>query len=100
MIQILKTFIKAERTGEWELSLYALQQLLPYFAASGHNLYFKSAHVYLQMMCQLRNNNPRGYEAFKKGYHVIRRSDRYCAGLSTDLVIKQVLMRSVKQLVE
>ena len=100
MIQILKTFIKAERTGEWELSLYAMQQLLLYFAASGHNLYLKAAHIYLQMMCQLSDNNSRGFEAFKKRYHVIRRSDRYCAGLSTDLVIKQVLMRSVKQLVE
>ena len=30
-----------------------------------------------------------------KGYHVIRRSDRYCAGVSTDLVIEQVSMRSV-----
>ena len=100
MIQILKTYIKADRTGKWELSLYALQQLLPYFAASGHNLYLKSAHVYLQTMCQLRDNNSRVYEAFKKGYHVIRHSDRYCAGLLTDLVIKQVLMRSVKQLVE
>ena len=96
MIQILKTFIKAERTGEWELSLYAVQQMLPYFAAAGHNLHLKSAHVYLQTMCQLRDNNPRVYEAFKKGHHVIRRSDRYWAGLSTDLVIEQVLMRSVK----
>ena len=96
MIQILKTFIKAERTGEWELSLYAVQRMLPYFAAAGHNLHLKSAHVYLQTMCQLRDNNPRVYEAFKKGHHVIRRSDRYWAGLSTDLVIEQVLMRSVK----
>ena len=39
MIQILKTFIKAERTGELELSLHSLQQMLPYFAAAGHNLY-------------------------------------------------------------
>ena len=96
MIQILKTFIKAERTGEWELSLYSLQQMLPYFAAAGHNLYLKSAHIYLQTMCQLRDNNPRVYEAFKRGHHVIRRCDRYWAGLSTDLVIEQVLMRSVK----
>ena len=57
--EILKNFIKAERTGKWALSLYALQQLLPYFAASGHNLYLNSAHVYLQTMCQLRDNNPR-----------------------------------------
>ena len=97
---MLKTFIKAELTSEWELSLYVMQQLLPYFAVFGHNLYFKSAHVYLQTMCQLRDNNPRVYKAFKQGYHVIRRSDRYCAGSPTDLVIKQVLMRSVKQLVE
>lgn len=90
------TFIKTERTGEWELSLYALQQMLPYFTAAGHNLYLKSAHVYLQTMCQLRDNNPRVYEAFKKEHHVIRCSNRYWAGLSTDLVIEQVLMRSVK----
>ena len=89
MKQILKTFIKAEQTGEWELSLYALQQLLPYFAASGHTLYLKSAHEYLQTMCQLRNNNPRVYEAFEKGYHVIRRSDKYCEGLSTNLKKKK-----------
>ena len=30
------------------------------------------------------------------GNHVVRRSDRFWAGLSTDLVIEQVLMRSVK----
>ena len=96
MIQILKTFIKAERTGEWELSLKALQQMLPYFAAAGHNLYLKSVYVYLQSMHQLKDSNPRVYEAFKTGHHVIRRSDRYWAGLSPDLVIEQVLMRSVK----
>ncbi len=28
--------------------------------------------------------------------HVVRRSDQYWAGLSTDLIIEQVLMRSVK----
>jgi len=30
-----------------------------------------------------------------KGHHVLRRSDRFWAGLSTDLVIEQMLMRSV-----
>ena len=31
-----------------------------------------------------------------EGYHVVRRSDRFWAGLSTDLNIEQVLMRSIK----
>ncbi|KAK3709221.1 hypothetical protein QZH41_004579 [Actinostola sp. cb2023] len=35
-------------------------------------------------------------KAFQDGFHVVRRSDRYWAGLSTDLIIEQVLMHSVK----
>ena len=31
-----------------------------------------------------------------EGKHAVRRTDRYWSGLSTDLVIEQVLMRSVK----
>ena len=96
MIHMLKTFIKAERTGDWELSVYALQRMLPYLAAAVHNLYLKSVYVYCQSMLQLWDNNRRVYEAFMSGFHVIRRSDRYWAGLSSNLVIEQVLMRSVK----
>ena len=33
---------------------------------------------------------------FEAGVHVVRRSNRLRAGLSTDLVIEQVLMRSLK----
>ena len=40
--------------------------------------------------------HPEVYKAFADGHHVIRRSDRYWAGLSSDLVIEQVLMKSVK----
>ena len=31
-----------------------------------------------------------------EGHHVVRRSDRFWAGLSPDLIIEQVLMRSIK----
>ena len=37
------------------------------------------------------------HDLFQAGYHVVRRSDRYWGALSTDLVIEQVLMRSVKR---
>ena len=36
------------------------------------------------------------YTAFKNGFHVIRLSDHFWAGLSSDLVIESVLMRSLK----
>ena len=96
MMDILRQFIKAERTGDWKLHLQSVLDMLPYFAAAGHNLYAKSAYVYLMNMLELEISNPEIYHLFMKGHHVIRRSDRFWAGLSTDLVIEQMLMRSLK----
>ena len=96
MLDIRRQFVKAERTGNWQHHLKSTYGILPYVAASGHNLYATSTYIYLQSMCKLEQTNPEVYEAFMKGHHVSRRSDRFWAGLSTDLVIEQVLMRSVK----
>ncbi|XP_068675446.1 uncharacterized protein [Montipora foliosa] len=70
--------------------------MLPYLAASGHNLYVKCARLYLQSMSDLRTDRPDVYRAFTSGLHVARRSDRFWAGLSIDLVIEKVLMRNLK----
>ena len=96
MINILRLYIRAERTGNWALHLETISKMLPYLAASGHNHYAKSAWVYLQRMSKLKNDHPDTYQQFQEGLHVVRRSDRQWAGLSTDLVIEQVLMRSIK----
>ena len=47
-------------------------------------------------MSYLQEDHPEVYQHFQNGLHVIRKSDRYWAGLSSDLVIEQVLMRSMK----
>ena len=96
MVQILCKFIKAERIGHFNLHLQAVSDMLPFFAASGHSLYAKSAYIYLQEMSNLQETHPNVYIKFQQGYHVVRRSDRFWAGLSTDLVIEQVLMRNLK----
>ena len=75
--------------------------MLPYLAVmqdttAGHNHYTKSCHLYLQRMDKLEDTHPTVYQAFQSGMHVVRRSDRFWAGLSTDLVIEQELMRSLK----
>ena len=44
----------------------------------------------------LPETHPDVHQKFEEGYHVVRRSDRYWGGLFTDLIIEQVLMRSVK----
>lgn len=59
-------------------------------------MYAKSAYIYLENMLSLESWSASVYEAFVAGKHVIRRKDRFWAGLSTDLVIEQCLMRSLK----
>ena len=96
MVAVLKRFLLAERTGDWELHLLSVQEMLPYLAAAGHNLYIKSAYIYLSQMQNLNATYPDIYAHFMRGHHVVHRSDRLWAGLSMDLAIEQVLMRSVK----
>ena len=80
----------------WELQIQAMYEMMPYLAASGHNLYTKCIHVYLQHMHKLHETHLAVSRHFDQGLHVVRRSDRFWAGLSPDLVIEQVLMRSMK----
>ena len=96
MTNILSRFLIAERTGNWELHLTSIQEMLPYFVAAGHNIYAKSAYVYLSMMFKPELDHPEVYRHFKAGHHVLRRTGRIWGGLSTDLTIEQILMRSVK----
>ena len=56
MINILCKYIRAERTGNWELHLQAVSEMLPYMAASGHNNYTKCIWIYLQQMSSLKSD--------------------------------------------
>ena len=85
MVDLLKRFIAAERTGNWQNHLTTLYRMLPFFGAAGHNLYLKSAYVYLQQMLNLPQTSPLVHEGFMQGNHVIRRSDRYWAGCQATL---------------
>ena len=96
-VNVLKQFIRAERCCDWELHLNALEKMLNLFAATGHLNYAKCARLHHQEMRELKTKYPFVYQCFKeKGYHTVRRSDKYWAGLWTDLTIEQVLMRSTK----
>lgn len=96
MVDIARDFLRSERTGDWLLHLSTMQEMLPFMAAAGHNLYTKSLRIYLQMMEKLQETHQSVYDMFMQGHHVIRRSDRFWAGLSPDLCIEQCLMRSLK----
>lgn len=98
MVTLVKQFIEAERSGNWKLHLETIQKMLPYFHASGHFLYAKSAHLYLQDMFSLKECiTSKEYEDYvQKGYFTIRRSEKFWSGIWSDMTIEQTLMRSMK----
>lgn len=96
MVDILKCYIRSERTGNWLMHLGSHYKKLPYFAAAGHNPYTKCSHIYLQQMSQLESTHPNVHAHFSGGHFVVRQSNRYWAGLPCDLTIEQRLMRSIK----
>ena len=95
-ISILKKFILAERTSNWQLHLDSSTEMLNLFVSTGHINYAKSARFYIQRMKSLQEHHPWLFEQFTKGEHAVMRSNHSWAGLWSDLVIEQTLMRSVK----
>ena len=71
--------------------------MLNLFAVTGHLHYAKCARLYLQQMLQLETNYPWVHKFFvEKGYHTVRRTDHYWNRLWTDLIIEQMMTRSLK----
>ena len=97
-INIVKQFIRAGRTRNWQNCLKVVRQILNLFLATAHFQYAKSARLYLQLMDEPPIDFPWLYNLFQEGYYTIRRSDQFWSGLLIDFAIEQYLMRTVKSL--
>ena len=91
MVNLLKNFIRSERCGDWELHLECVRNMLPYFHASGHYLYAKSAHLYLQDMILLDKDTHQPLS----DYFTVCRTEKYFSGVWSDMIVEQTLMRSI-----
>lgn len=97
LVNIIKLFVRAERSGNWSLHTHCLKLMIPIFYATGHNNYAKSTHIYLQQIQKLHNMSPENYEKFvSEGMFTVRRTNNFWSGTWTDMVIEQNLMRSIK----
>ena len=73
--------------------------MLNLYVATGHISYAKSVRLYLQMMINLKHDYRWLHAQFMEhGYHSVWRTSKLWAGLWTDLVIEQTMMRSVKSI--
>ena len=77
--------------------LYNNYKTIILFAATGHIKHAMCARLHLRNIVELKNTYSWVYQRFKEGgLHTVRRSDKYWSGLWADLVIEQVMMRSIK----
>ena len=70
---IIRMFISAERTGNIELHISSLEQILPYLAAASHDKYTVAIRKYLQ---DIKNLCPCLEKKYKDGSFTISRNDK------------------------
>ena len=72
-VSIIRMFIPAEQTGNFELHISSSEQMLPYLAAAGHDKYAVAIRKYLQ---DIRNLCSCLENIYKEGSFTIRRNDK------------------------
>ena len=97
-VLLMLKFITAERTGNWQLSLHCVEEMIPHFHAAGHFQYSKSGRLYLQQLNNLVHvMAPEQYTLFSdKGYFTIHRTNDFWSGNFSDHTIEQYFMRMLK----
>ena len=95
-VNCIKALIAADRTGDWEGHLDAVENLLPIFRGCDSINYLRYATFYLETMRRLPTDYPAIYEMFMKGYFVIDESHRKFSGVSPDMKLAQKIQRAQK----
>ncbi|MCG7875527.1 MAG: hypothetical protein N0C90_04285, partial [Candidatus Thiodiazotropha endolucinida] len=89
MVQLLLSFIKSERTGDWVLHLCATKSMAPYYFAMDRTNYSRWLPVYLIDMQTLGSVHPAIEQEFVNGNHAVSRSKNAFAQVWTDMALEQ-----------
>ena len=96
MVQILLDFIRAVRTGDWDLHLQACQQMLVWMHAYDRINYSRHFTYYWAGQQNISENFPSMYQEFKNGNFSTKRSPGKFNMLPPDQVIEQTINRDQK----
>ena len=84
MVEILLSFIRAQRTGDWLLPVQAFSAMLPWLTVYDHTNYARWGQVYLTDMKALEVTALEVYEEFLDGNFVIKHSNNYLNEVPAD----------------
>ena len=96
LIQQVENLVRADREGDWELHLQAVQALLPIFAAFDSTNYLRWCALYLEDMHKLPVTAPNVYQAFTAGKFVVKRTYGKFNAVGADMALEQTINRSQK----
>jgi len=91
MVKLLLQFVKAKRTGNWELHLLSVSAIVPHFFAMDRPNYARSLPVYIMGMRQLATKHPQVHQEFVNGCHAVSRSGKPFAQMWTDMALEQTI---------
>jgi len=89
MVKLLLQFVKAERTGNWELHLLSVSAMVPCFFVMDRPNYARWLPVYIMDMRRLATKYPEVHLEFVNGNHAISRSSKLFAQVWTDMALEQ-----------
>lgn len=90
MVSILLWFLRAERTGNWNLHISSFAAMLPWFAHYDHTNYTRWGAVYLADAMLLETSHPDVHREFMNGNFVVKTSFNTFNQLSTDQALEHV----------
>ena len=91
MVDILLQFIKAERSGNWDLYLSALDKMTPHFFAMDRPNYAQWLPVYITDMNMLESSHPKVHEEFLAGNFSVSHSGHPFSQVSTNIALEQCI---------
>lgn len=90
MVLILLKFIRAERTGDWQMHISAFLEMLPWFAHYDHTNYMRWGIVYATDIIQPEISHPDVYKQFMEGDFVVKSTHKTFNQISTDQALEHV----------
>ena len=95
-MSILKALITADREGDWQVHLQAMQNLLPVFRECDSINYLRYAFWYVEKMRKLPQDHPEIYEMFIQGHFVVKQNSGEFNAVALDMKLEQTIQRSKK----
>jgi len=96
MVELLLSFIRATREGNWKLHLECIKCMLPWFFAYDRINYSRYLTIYFAEMLDLPSKHPSAYEALNSGEFAVQQTTGTFCQTAVDQTIEQTINRSTK----